>query len=92
MEWLLAFSALEMILCIVVTRKLRALHRLQREFRLSMLDLEVAFTFAHQGNFGAAHAAARRWHDRLRAMQRRQPYHPPDPPRTGTAASSIMIH
>ena len=55
MEWLLAFSALEIILCIVVTRKLRALQRLQREFRLSMLDLEVAFRFADQGRFGEAH-------------------------------------
>lgn len=79
MEWLVAFSALEVVLCFVVTRKLRALQCLQREFRLSMLDLEVAFTFAHQGRYGEAHASARRWHDRLRAMQRRQPYRPPPP-------------
>jgi len=91
MEWLVAFSALEVVLCIVVTRKLRALQRLERELRLSMINLELAFAFAGQGRYHEAHAAARRWHDRLRAMQRGQPYNPPDPPRTGTVAS-CMFH
>jgi hypothetical protein len=91
MELLLAFSVVEVALCIVVSVKLRALQRLERELRLSMLDLEIAFTFAGQGRYHEAHAAARRWHDRLRAMQRGQPYYPPDPPRTGTVAS-CMFH
>ena len=93
MELLVAFCVLEVVLCFVVSRKLRALRRLEKELRRTMFDLELAFTFAHQGRYQEAHAAARQWHDRLRAMRRGEPYRPPEPPpRTDTVASCVRFH
>lgn len=74
----LAFLAgLEALLLVVGIVHLRKNRQLLQEIRRCQFDLALALSLARQSRFEEAHAAARRWAVRLRALRNGRP-----PPRT----------
>ena len=86
---ILAFiGGVEVVLFFVILAKIRENRNLLKEIRSCNLDLALAMTLATQARFHEAHAAARRWADRVRALRRGEAYRPPqtapDPPHFGS--------
>ena len=69
MRALLLLSGLEVLLLVVIHIKIRQNERLFGEIRMCHYDLAAALWLASQERFHEAHAAARRWNDRLRALR-----------------------
>ena len=84
MQGFMLLAGLEAVLIVGLTMKLRELRRLQKELHQTVFDLALACSLASKGRYEEAHAAARRWHDRMRAFKRGERYRPPStPPQPG---------
>ena len=84
------FVGIEVVLLVVVHLKIKQNERLLREIRQCHYDLAAALWLASQERFHEAHAAARRWNDRLRALREGRPApEPPRPPREYTEGGRL---
>jgi hypothetical protein len=72
-------AGLEVALFVGLVRKLREMRRLEKEIHLTAFDCAHACSLAAMGRYAEAHAAARRWADRMRMHKKRQT--PPSRPR-----------
>ena len=85
------FVGVKVVLLVVVHIRIKQNERLLREIRRCHFDLALALSLAAQERFHEAHAAARRWSVRLRALRDgRPPPKPPPPPRHH--ADGIRLH
>ena len=85
------FVGVEVVLLVVVHCKIKQNERLLQEIRMCHYDLASALWLASQERFHEAHAAARRWNDRLRALREgRAPPEPSPPPSNRT--EGIRLH
>ena len=80
MPELALFAGLEALLVIGLVAKLKEMRRLEREIHKTAFDMALACSLAAKGRYTEAHAAARRWHVRMRAHKRRET--PPSPPQS----------
>ena len=80
MPELALLAGLEALLVVGLLAKLREMRRLEKEIHRTVFDLALACTLASNGRYTEAHAAARRWHDRMRALKRGKVYRPSAPP------------
>ena len=85
------FVGVEVLLLIIVRRQIKQNEWLLQEIRRCHYDLAAALWLASQERFHEAHAAARRWSDRLRALRDGRP--PPEPERSPSHRDDgIRIH
>ena len=68
MSALFLLAGVEVLLLVLIKVHIWQNERLIREIRRCNDDLAAALWFASQERFHEAHGAARRWHDRLRAL------------------------
>lgn len=78
MRALALLAGFEALLVIGLVAKLKEMRRLEREIHKTAFDMALACSLAAMGRYSDAHAAARRWHARMRAHKRREtPASPP---------------
>jgi hypothetical protein len=90
MSALLLMACVELVLLVLVHRKIRQNKELLQEIRRCHFDLAQALWLASQQRFNEAHGAARKWHVRLTALREGRP--PPKPERRTPVRNERIIH
>jgi hypothetical protein len=90
MSALMLMASVELLLLVLVHRKIKQNKQLIQEIRSCHFDLASALWLASQQRFHEAHGAARKWHVRLTALREGRP--PPQPERRTDRFNGRCMH